>query len=269
VTWFSGIGRLRPGDVLRYVTPCRTYTFQVTAHHVVAAGSPVYTTVASTLVLDTCYPFNALYLTSTRYLVYASLTGASPTHPLRALPPDPQRPLPPDPQRPLPPDPQRPLPPGPPAPRVPAPAPLVAQGLGLDHNDAPLGALTITGSPSASWRQSSAPLTVERVALEAYFGAIRSAEQGQRSWWADLAPAVPVSAAAPLWGGELSGYDSALDIALRVDGGDPAGATLTAVTETRTAAGAVGAYTITVRETISTGRLLVTGFSMKSTRLAP
>jgi hypothetical protein len=142
---------------------------------------------------------------------------------------------------------------------VPAPAPLVAQGLDLDHNDAPLGALTITGSPSANWRQSSAPLTVERVALEAYFGVIRSAEQGQRSWWADLAPAVPVSAAAPLWGGELSGYDSALDITLRVDGGDPAGATLTAVV----VAGPAGRYDITVRETISAGILLVTGLRMR------
>jgi sortase A len=240
VTWFSSIGALRPGDVLRYVTPCRTYTYQVTGHHVVTAGSPVYTTAEPKIVLDTCYPFNALYITSKRYLVYASLTSASPTHPLTAPPP------------------------GPPAPRVPAPVPLAAEGLGLDHNDAPLGTLTFTGWPTASWRQSSAPLAVHFAALAAYFGVIRSAEQSQRSWWADLAPSVPASAAAPIWGGKLSGYDSALDITLRVEGTQPVSVTLTAVARAGTGSGNAGPYAITVRETVSAGRLLVTGFTMRA-----
>jgi len=235
VTWFSGIGSLRPGDVLRYVTPCRTYTYQVTAHQIVASGAPVYTTAASKVVLDTCYPFNALYITNTRYLVYASLASASPTHPLVTPPP------------------------GPPPPQVPAPAPLAAQGLGLDHNDAPLGTLTITGSPSVSWRQSSAPLTAESAALTAYFGVIRSAEQGRRSWWTALAPAVPASAAAPIWDGTLSRYNGPLDITLRVNGGQLAGATLSAAVR----AEAAGTYDITVREAVSAGRLLVTGLRLR------
>jgi sortase A len=239
VTWFSSIGALRPGDVLRYVTPCRTYTYQVTEHHIVTAGSPVYTTEAAKLVLDTCYPFNALYITSKRYLVYASLTEATPTHPLAAPPP------------------------GPSAPQVPAPAPLAAQGLDLAHNDAPLGTLTITGSPAASWRQSSAPLTVHFAALAAYFGVIRSAEQGRRSWWADLAPAVPASAAAPLWGGKLSGYGSALAITLQVTGNQVTGARLSAAVMVAGGTQAAGTYRLTVRETVSAGHLLVTGFSMR------
>jgi sortase A len=235
VTWFSGIGALRPGDVVRYVTPCRTYVFQVTGHHIVAAGSPVYTTQASAIVLDTCYPFNALYITSTRYLVYANLTSAMPTHPLSAPPPPP------------------------PAPVVPAPRRLAAQGLGLDKNYAPLGTLTITGSPSSAWRQSSAPIKVHFAVLAAYFGAIRSAEQGERSWWAALAPSVPVSAAAPIWDGEMSGYATPVDIAIDVDGSQVTSATLS--TEVSTGA---GTYRLTVREIVRDGKLLVAGFAMRS-----
>jgi sortase A len=237
VTWFSGIGALRPGDVLRYVTPCRTFVFQVTAHHIVAAGSPVYTTQASTVVLDTCYPFNALYITSTRYLVYASLASAMPTHPLSA-PPSP-----------------------PPVPVVPAPPRLAAQGLGLDKNYAPLGTLTITGSPSPAWRQSSAPIKVHFAVLAAYFGVIRSAEQGERSWWAALAPSVPVSAAAPIWDGELSGYATPLDIAIEVHGSQVASATLSTMVST-----AAGSYDLSVHEIIKAGELHVTGFAMRLAR---
>jgi sortase A len=234
VTWFSSIGRLQPGDVLRYVTPCRTYSFQVTGHSIVPAGAPVYTTAASRVVLDTCYPFNALYLTSSRYLVYATLTSASPTHPLSAPPPPA------------------------PVPRVPAPRQLADQGLGLDQNDAPMGTLAITGTPSSAWRQSSAPIDVQFAALAAYFGVIRSAEQGERSWWADLAPSVPASAAAPIWGGRLSGYDASVDITLRVVGTRTTGATLTTIVN----AGAAGSYELRVSEIVTAGKLLVTAFGM-------
>jgi sortase A len=235
VTWFSGIGKLQPGDVLRYVTPCRTYNFEVTRHAIVPAGSPVYTTSASRIVLDTCYPFNALYLTSSRYLVYASLTSAAPTHPL-SVPPSTA-----------------------PVPRVPAPRQLAAQGLGLDQNDAPMGTLTITGTPSSAWRQSSAPIDVQFAALAAYFGVVRSAEQGERSWWADLAPSVPASAAAAIWDGRLSGYSAPVDITLRVAGNRTVGATLTTVVN----AGAAGGYDLSVREMVSAGELLVVAFTMR------
>jgi sortase A len=234
VTWFSSIGKLKPGDVVRYVTPCRTYVYQVTAHHIVPAGSPVYTTAAERLVLDTCYPFSALYITSIRYLVYADLTSAGPTHPLSAPPP------------------------GGPAPRVPAPAKLAAQGLGLGTNDAPLGDLTLTGSPSVAWRQSSAPLNTEAAALAAYFGILRSAEQGRQSWWAALAPSVPVSAAAPIWRGGISGYVTAVDITLDVHGAKPDSAGITAIASTGT-----GTYRVTAGEAVRDGQLLVTGFSMR------
>jgi hypothetical protein len=51
VTWFSGIAQLKPGATVRYVTPCWTSTFAVTAHVIVQADSPVYNTSAARLVL--------------------------------------------------------------------------------------------------------------------------------------------------------------------------------------------------------------------------
>jgi len=237
VTWFSGIGQLRPGDELRYVMPCRTFTYRVMSFSVVAGGSAVYSTATARIVLDTCYPLDALYLNGRRYLVYADLIKTSPTS---AIPAPPARPSP--------------L-------VVPAPKALVAEGLGLEQNEAPLGVLGLAGSPSASWRQTSAPLQTEVAALTAYFGVVRSAEQANQSWWADLAPSVRRSAAAGLWGRQITGYDSSLDITLHVRGSRVLGATLTAEVSS---AGSrkPGTYTLRVTETVSGDELLVSSFTM-------
>jgi sortase A len=241
VTWFSGIGQLRPGDELRYVIPCRTFTYRVTSHRVVAAGYPVYNTVTARIVLDTCYPLNALYLTGSRYLVYADLIETSPT---AAIP----------------------APPATPSPLiVPAPKALVAEGLGLEQNEAPLGVLSLAGSPSASWRQTSAPLQAEASVLTAYFGIVRSAEQANRNWWADLAPSLRGPATAGLWGGQITGYDTPLDITLRMQDSRVLGATLTAEVST---AGSrqPGTYSLAVTETVSGRELLVSSFTMHPVR---
>jgi sortase A len=238
VTWFSRIDRLGPGDEIRYVMPCRTFAYRVVSHRVVDAGYPVYNTDFGRIVLDTCYPLDALYLTGSRYLVYADLIETSPTSAIPA-PPASLAPL-----------------------IVPAPKALVADGLSLEQNQAPLGVLSWAGSPSASWRQTSAPLRAEASVLTAYFGIVRSAEQGERSWWADLAPSVRESAAAGLWDGEITRYDTPLDIMLRVRGGRVLGATLTAVVST---AGPwpPGTYRLAVTETVSGGKLLVSSFTMR------
>ena len=239
VTWFSRIDRLKPGDEIRYVTPCRTYTYRVTSHRVVPTGYPVYNTAAPSIVLDTCYPLDALYLTSTRYLVYATLattSQASASHTPR---------------------------PGSAHLTIPAPKALAAQGLGLDQNEGPLGILRLEGSPSPGWRQTNAPLEAEAAALTAYFGVIRSAEQGERTWWADLAPSVPVSAAAGLWRGGITGYDTPIDVTLRVQGDQALGATLTAVLTT-SGSPHPGTYYLIVTETVTDGRtLIVTAFTMR------
>ncbi len=239
VTWFSRIGGLRPGDEIRYLTPCRTYTYRVTSHRVVPAGYPVYSTAIPSMVLDTCYPLDALYPTNARYLVYATLAVTSPT----SLPPPPRAspvPL-----------------------TVPAPRALAAQGLGLEQNEVPLGRLRLAGAPSPAWRETNAPLQTEAAALTAYFGVIRSAGQGRRIWWEDLAPSVPLPAATGLWKGEITGYDTRLDVTLRVQGDRTLGATLTAEVTTA-GSGQPGTYDLTVTETATaTGRLLVSRFTMR------
>jgi sortase A len=240
VTWFSRIGKLKPGNVIRYVTPCRTYTYTVTSHAIVEAGAPVYNARTARLVLDTCYPFDALFLTTTRYLVYADLVASAPTRARAAVP-------------------------GRwPPPAVPAPARLAAQGLDLKHNPAPLGTLRLTGSPARAWRQSSAPMQFEAAALTEYFGLLRSAAQEKRSWWADLAPSVSTRVAGAMWGGRLTSYDSKLLIALHVTGTRPVKATLTAMVRVAGPSG-TGSYKLTVTETVRAGKLLVTRMRLMST----
>ncbi len=239
VTWFSGVDRLDRGDTIRYVTPCRTYTYRVTGHRVVRAGFPVYDTATPSLVLDTCYPLDALYPTSGRYLVYATLARAA-----RAPPGVPWRR------------------PGRQWLAVPAPPALARQGLGLGHNYVPLGTLRVTGSPSRAWRQANSPLEAEAKALAAYAGLLRSASQHSRAWWADLAPTVPVSAAAGLWRGEVTGYARRLDVVLRVHGGRMLGAVLTTVVSTGDSV-RPGSYRVRVTEAVSGGMLLVSGFAMR------
>jgi sortase A len=235
VTWFSSIGKLKPGDEIRYVTPCRTYTYQVTSHAIVNAGTPVYDNGTARLVLDTCYPLDALYLTPTRYLLYSTLVSSAPTNAAVALPGSW------------------------PAPVVPAPPALAAQGLTLgNNNSAPLGTLRLTGSPARAWAQSSAPLNFEAAALAAYFGIIRSAAQERRDWWADLAPAVPAPTASALWGGQLDSYVSALTVTLRAEGTRDVAATLAAAVAVSGAQG-TGRYDLSVSETAGRGKLYVTG----------
>ena len=238
VTWFSAIDRLRPGDEIRYVVPCHVFIYRVTSHRIVHAGSPVYNTSAGRIVLETCYPLDALYLANSRYLVYADLVGTAETSLIPASRAGPA-PL-----------------------TVPAPRALAAEGLSLQQNGAPLGVLGVAGSPSPVWRQTNAPLRAEASALTAYFVIVRSAEQGERNWWAALAPSVPVSAAAGLWDGGITGYVTPLNIMLRVRGSRLLAATLTAVVSS---AGSwrPGIFRLVVTETVTRGELVVNSFTAR------
>jgi sortase A len=244
VTWFSRIGSLNRSDVIRYLTPCRAYTYRVTSHRVVQAGYRLYNSATPTMILETCYPLDALYLTGARYLVFAVLASTAPT-PQAAAPP--RRPA-------------------APALTVPAPRALAAQGLSLRRNQAPLATLSLSGAASLAWRQTNAPLRAEASALAEYFGLIRSAGQQRQRWWADLAPSVPVSAAAGLWGGQIAGYDRRIAVRLRVRGDRILGATLTAVLTTSGSA-RPGSYRLKLSESVThRGELLVSGLRMRAPR---
>jgi len=98
--------------------------------------------------------------------------------------------------------------------------------------------------------------------LTAYFGIVRSAEQANQSWWADLAPSLRGSAPADLWGGRITGYHTPLDITLRLRGSRVLGATLTAEVSS---AGSrqPGTYNLAVTETVTGDELLVSSFTMQ------
>ncbi len=237
VTWFSRIEQLEPGDTVSVVTPCRTFDYTVADHRVVQAGSPIVQTAAEQLVLITCYPLDALFLTSQRYVLDATLArvvdAGSPT---------------------------RTVAPGA-APVVPAPPPLAAEGLDLDHNPAPLGTLAVTGSPAVGWQESAAPLDDEAAVLSLYFAAVRAAEQDQPSWWAAIAPSVPFSAAAPLVGARITYNNSDFDPSLDVVGAVMTGSSL--ATEPVLAGDrAAGLYRISMQAGVDHGNLVVTGWTM-------
>ncbi len=236
VTWFSRIDQLQPGDTVSVVTPCTTYRYTVDSHEVVQAGSVIDQTATPRLVLTTCYPTDALFLTSQRYVLYASLDRVLPTgEPTSGSAPAP-------------------------APVVPAPPALVAQGLDLTHNPAPLGSLVLTGAPSPAWQQSTTPLDDESAVLSLYFAALRSAVEDRPDWWTAVAPGVPFTSASSLVGAEVVRNDTEFDPVLDVSGSTLVGAALTTLPEL--AGGrAPGRYRITMTAGVSDGQLVVTGWS--------
>ena len=77
VSYFVHLNQLKAGDVITYQTACNTVKFEVSAKQVVPAGSPVSNTTGPSLVLDTCWPPNALFFTPDRLLVRATEVGAA------------------------------------------------------------------------------------------------------------------------------------------------------------------------------------------------
>jgi sortase A len=239
VSYFSGIDHLAIGQRVAFATPCRTYVFVVTGHQIVASGSPVYSSPSqSLLVLETCFPLNALYITSQRYLVTAQFQGTE----------------------------QRGKPVGAVAnlakvPTVPAPPDLNAQGLTLATNNVQLGTLDVVGSPLASWQQGPDPLSDEGAVLSDYLGAVHAAEQGRSDWWGALAPTVPLSDASVLNGATISAYMEPLDPTLTVTGSALTGAQVT--TTVRVAGGAEpGVYKLVATMSDPFGSLRITGWTL-------
>ena len=238
VTWFSRIDQLNPGDQLSVVTPCETFDYTVEDHQVVSADTPIFQSTPAHLVLVTCYPTDALFLTSQRYLVDADLTrvaqvGVRPAAPVSVG-----------------------------APAVPAPPALMAQGLDLAHNSAPMGSLSVSGSPSISWQQSSGPLDDAAAVVSLYFAAIRSAEQGQGDWWVAIAPTVAYASASPLFGATIVHNDAALSPVLDVNGTGLTGVSL--VTEpVLSGNGSPGIYRIEMTADVVNNQLVVNGWSMQ------
>jgi sortase A len=200
VSYFVHLNELKAGDVITYQTACNTVKYAVSAQQVVPAGSDVDNTSGPSMVLDTCYPPNALFFTSQRLLVRATEVSAatkgtklSPAKVLTAGASSYHY-------------------------TVPAPTALVAQGLTLDQNEAPMGTMQLVNA-SIGFAQSPGPLALEAAALEAYFGGLHAGAQDQQAWWAAIAPGLAMPP--QLAGASVAGHDSPLDVEIDSAAGSP------------------------------------------------
>jgi sortase A len=160
----------------------------------------VSNTTDPSLVLDTCWPPNALFFTPDRLLIRATEVGAA----TRGAKLDPGAQF---------------------VKTVSstdfttsAPPALQAQGLTLQQNEAPMGTMNLVNA-SVAFAQSPGPLSLEAAALETYFGGLHSGAQHQAAWWAALAPnlAMPPELAGAL----VTGHDAPLNVEIDSSGGTP------------------------------------------------
>jgi len=238
VSWFSGIDQLTPGSMVRYVTPCKTYVYRVTSHAIVLTGAPVLNTVRPTLVLDTCYPLDALWLTPKRYLVYADMTQVVAGGHATELPAATDGTIP-----------------------TSLPAPVAAQVGARLTTSAPLGPLTITGTPTAAWKQSMKPLNGSGSALTLYFGALELAGNGDTAGWAQAAPGLGTGPIGPLWNAQVDETLNSVSPTLAVDGSTVTGATVTSAIAI-SGGNAPGNYNVTMHAAMEHGILTLTSWQM-------
>lgn len=224
VSYFVHLNQLEPGDLITYKTACNTVTFRVTSHQVVPAGSPVSNTKEPSLVLDTCWPPNALFFTPDRLLIRASEVGAV-TKGAN-------------------------LDPGAQFVRTvkstdyatSVPQALQEQGLTLQQNEAPMGTMKLVNA-SVAFAQSPGPLSLEAAALETYFGGLHAAAQHQAAWWEAMAPHLPMPP--QLAGAVITGHDAPLDVEIDSAGGTPSQVVLH-TTVTLSGGSAPGEHAMTV-----------------------
>lgn len=197
-TFFRRINRLRPGDVVVVQTPTTRLQFTVTAAQVVKTGTPVRNTRRPSLVLESCYPLNALYLTPYRYLVYARLATRQAA--AAALPVLPRQSW-----------------------RAALPAFLAGRHLGLATSHLPEGTLTyrlVDGSSAATraFVASRQPLDVV-AAADRLFEALRllSAARDRRLAQLFAAPPPALATADPLWGAASLRFGSAFNVTIALD----------------------------------------------------
>jgi sortase A len=237
VSYFADVDHLSAGDLLDYEVGCLTYEFEVTGHQIVQAGAAVPQLSGTGLVLDTCWPTNALWYTPNRYLVNAIETRVVTSKSRGSTTP-------------------RSWVTGYRAPAAPA---LIAQGLELSQNEEPMGTLQLSGTPESAWAQSPAPLAVEATALEGYFGALHAAGEGRSDWWAQLAPGVKMPPA--LDDASVSAHDSPLDVTITAQGDRPTEVVLSTVV-TLSGGAAPGEYSESVTEVVRGLDLLITSWEV-------
>ncbi len=172
VGFLSQDTKLKIGDTINYIEPCATLNFIVQKHIISKPFQHIAMPRRGGLILDSCWPINALWYTPQRYLViarYVSTTAGSPMPPSVPVPPH--------------------------VPVVKLPSGLHATDLTLATNSWPMGSLQIGGTPSNQWTHSQADLQTETTALELLFGLRHAISTAVPVWSKILAPGVSV----PRW----------------------------------------------------------------------
>lgn len=238
VTWFHHIPQLKNNAVIKYVTPHITWIFHVVGHKVVKTGSPLRNSLRSSMVLETCYPVSALYLTPYRYLVRANLVRKIPTVSRTRSGITHNQSL-----------------------KAEIPSALLQQGLTLATNYAPMGHLKETGNPTAQWIDSNAPLRSASQATTLFFAALHTAALKNTGWWKQIAPGVALSAIKPLWGTSVHSYSSSIDEALQVRENKVTSMELSTVF---TIAGGLspGVYRVAIRYSVHNNHVFIAKWSM-------
>lgn len=233
VSYFSSIDHLATGSQVTYQTPCHTYVYTVTAHQVVERGAPVANTSAPSLALVTCYPVDALWITSKRYVVLADLTSVRSGGSTIELPASTAGSV-----------------------TTALPTGVADEVSSRVTTSGPLGALGVTGSPGPSWEQSTQAVNATGSVLTLYFGVLQLAAQEDASGWAAAAPGLSRAAVAPLWGEEVESNLATITPTLEVEGSTLVGATVTS--EVRLGDG--GVYRMRMHAGVRRGLLTVTGW---------
>jgi LPXTG-site transpeptidase (sortase) family protein len=240
VSYFAHISSLDPGDRIDYFDSCHEDVFVVTGHKVVPAGTTLVNLATPNLVLDTCWPTNALWYTPSRFVLVAREVAVRPDpSPVAARAGKLARS-------------EKPL-------AVPVPAPLLAEGLTLDDNATPLGTMTVGGRPSQAFAESPLPLDVEESALTAYFGGLHALAQGRISWWHEIAPAVAVPTAAD--GAYITEHYTDLLVTILASGDRPTGAVLSS-TDYFTGGRSPGTYTLKATMAVHGNELVIGAWTM-------
>jgi len=201
-TWFRHVDQLRPGDVMTISTKAGTFTFAVVSSQVLHVGDALANTALPSLVLESCYPLDALYLTPERFIVSARLlssqanTNELKTEWQNAYSAD-------------------------------IPANLVHEQLTLSQNSLPMGTLTYSGTPADSFIQGSAPLSATNAITQLYSAWVHASIDQNLSDLHALWPTAPLQALQsqttnPLYGISAPtyrlNYTARFDITLHVDG---------------------------------------------------
>ncbi len=181
-TFFRHLDRLRDGDRIVVTTSQGRFVYQVAGYQVVHHGEGLVDTPYASLVLEACYPLNALYLTPDRYVVEAvpvsdalaagvapALTAANQAANFQAA--------------------------------IPA-AVATRYPLWLDQNSIPMGELTESGARGAAlvrFQQSSEPIAVEEQAIRLWDAVRYVSQAGSAPALAALVPAAASPAVNPYW----------------------------------------------------------------------